>query len=148
MLGAANTDFVSIETLDRDAGFWETNGGGNTCSVTGGSRGAVYWDETNTSLPNFSQHLRWVTALTERVGRPAIEWQTPLGVPSTTCGGTTDHWRDNRVKYFFEHVPDLVDAGIAGMAFGTGAGEQTTIATDNGQFKAKAMAYRAARVAL
>lgn len=147
-LGAANTDFISVETLDRDAGFWETSGGGSSCSVTNGSRGPVYWDETNTALPNFSQHLRWVTALTERTQRPAIEWQTPLGEPSSTCGGTTDHWRDNRVKYFFEHVQQLVDAGIAGMTFGTGAGAQTSIDTDNGQFKTKATAYRAARVML
>jgi hypothetical protein len=147
-VGADQTDFVSVETLDRDAGFWETNGGGPSCSVTNGSRGPVYWDVTNASLPNFNQHLRWVTALTERLQRPALEWQTPLGVPSTTCGGSTDHWRDNRVEYFFGHVPDLIAAGIAGMTFGTGAGQQTTIATDGGQFKSKAMAYRAAPVAL
>jgi hypothetical protein len=110
--------------------------------VTGGTRGPVYWDETNATLPNFSQHLRWVTALTQRVQRPAVEWQTPLGVPSTACGGTAGHWRDNRVKYFFEHVPQLIDAGVAGMTFGTGAGQQTTIDTDSGQFKARATAYR------
>lgn len=147
-LGAAGTDFVGIETLDRDAGFWETSGGGSTCSITNGSRGAVYWDDTNTSLPNFSQHLRWVTAVTAKLQRPAIEWQTPLGVPSTTCGGTNENYRDNRVKYFFSHVPDLIDAGIAGMTFGTGAGAQTHLGTDGGQFKAAALAYRAAPVAL
>jgi hypothetical protein len=149
LMGISNdTDFVGIETLDRDAGFWETSGGGNTCSVTNGSRGPVYWDETNTTLPNFSQHIRWVKALTARMNRPAIEWQTPLGVPSTTCGGTTDHWRDNRVHYFFGHIPDLVDAGVAGMTFGTGAGAQTNLSTDGGQFKAAAMAYKAAPVSL
>lgn len=147
-IGAADTDFVSVETLDRDAGFWETNGGGSTCSVTGGSRGAVYWDETNTSVPNFSQHLRWVKALTERLQRPALEWQTPLGLPSTTCGGTNEHYRDNRVHYFFGHVSELIDAGIAGMTFGTGAGAQTNLATDGGQFKAAATAYKAAPVAM
>jgi hypothetical protein len=147
-VGADGTDFVSVETLDRDAGFWETSGGGSTCSVTNGSRGPVYWDEANTALPNFNQHIRWVKALTAELGRPAIEWQTPLGVPSSTCGGTTDHWRDNRVHYFFGHVPELVDAGIAGMTFGTGAGAQTNLATDNGQFKTAAAAYKAAPVAL
>lgn len=148
MLGAADTDFISVETLDRDAGFWETSGGTNQCSVTKGTRGPVYWDETNTTLPNFSQHVRWVTALTERTQRPALEWQTPLGVPSSTCGGTAGNWRDNRVTYFFDHVPELVDAGIAGITFGTGAAQQTTIDTDGGQFKTRATAYRAARVAL
>ncbi|HEU4611626.1 MAG TPA: hypothetical protein VFS15_06095 [Kofleriaceae bacterium] len=147
-VGAAQTDFVSVETLDRDAGFWETSGGGATCSLTNGSRGAVYWDESNASLPNFDQHLRWVKALTAELQRPALEWQTPLGVPSATCGGSDEHWRDNRVHYFFGHVPELIDAGIAGMTFGTGAGGQTNLATDGGQFKAAATAYKAAPVAM
>jgi hypothetical protein len=147
-MGADATDFVSVETLDRDAGFWETSGGGATCSLTGGSRGAVYWDETTASLPNFDQHLQWVTALTGELQRPAIEWQTPLGVPSPTCGGTADHWRDNRVHYFFGHVSDLVNAGIAGMTFGTGAGGQTTLDTDGDQLKTASMAYMAAPFAM
>jgi len=147
-VGADGTDFVTVETLDRDAGFWETSGGGSTCSVTGGSRGPVYWDEANVALPNFSQHVRWVTALTAELGRPALEWQTPLGVPSSTCGGSTGHWRDNRVHYFFGHVPDLVSAGVAGMAFGTGAGAQTDLSTDGDQLKNAAIAYRAAPVGL
>lgn len=147
-VGADGTDFVSVETLDRDAGFWETSGGGNTCSVTNGSRGPVYWDETNATLPSFAQHVRWVKALTAELQRPALEWQTPFGLPSPTCGGTSEHWRDNRVHYFFGHVPDLIDAGIAGMTFGTGAGGQTNLSTDSGQFKTAATAYRAAPVAL
>jgi len=147
-VGADQTDFVTVETLDRDAGFWETSGGGATCSLTMGSRGAVYWDETNTTLPNFSQHLRWVKALTTEANLPALEWQTPLGIPSSTCGGSTDHWRDNRVHYFFGHVPDLIGAGIAGMTFGTGAGQQTTIDTDNNELKTNSVNYLAAPVAL
>jgi hypothetical protein len=147
-VGADGTDFVTVETLDRDAGFWETSGGGTTCSITNGSRGAVYWDEANASLPNFSQHVRWVTALTAELGKPALEWQTPLGVPSATCGGSDQHWRDNRVHYFFGHVPDLVNAGVAGMTFGTGAGGQTNLATDGDQLKTAENAYLAAPVAM
>lgn len=147
-VGAAQTDFVTVETLDRDAGFWETSGGGPTCSVTDGSRGPVYWDEANVALPNFAQHLRWVTALTGELQRPALEWQTPLGVPSPTCGGSDGHWRDNRAHYFFGHVTDLIDAGIAGMAFGTGAGGQTTLDTDGDQLKSAMTAYRANPVAM
>jgi hypothetical protein len=143
-VGADGTDFVTVETLDRDAGFWETSGGGPTCSVTMGSRGPVYWDEANVALPNFSQHVRWVTALTAELQRPALEWQTPLGVPSPTCGGSDQHWRDNRVHYFFRHVADLIGAGVAGMTFGTGAGGQTSLATDGGQLKTAANAYMAA----
>jgi hypothetical protein len=147
-MGAAGTDFVTVETLDRDAGFWETNGGTAACSVTMGPRGPVYWDESNTTLPNFAQHVRWVTALTAALDRPALEWQTPLGLPSPTCGGSDQHWRDNRVHYFFGHVPDLIAAGVAGMTFGTGAGGQTSIETDGGQFKNAAVAYEASPASL
>jgi hypothetical protein len=147
-VGAADTDFVTVETLDRDAGFWETDGGGTTCSVTGGTRGPVYWDESNQTLPNFAQHVQWVTALTAELQRPALEWQTPLGVPATTCGGTDTHWRDNRVHYFFGHVDDLVGAGVAGMTFGTGAGDQTDLDTDGDQLLNASVAYMAAPSAL
>jgi hypothetical protein len=143
-----DADFVTVETLDRDAGFWETSGGGPECSVTGGSRGAVYWDETNATVPSFEQHLRWVGALTERMGRPAIWWQTPLGVPSETCGGSDGAWRDNRVHYFFTHVEELAAAGGAGAAFGTGAGGQTTLDSDGDQLKDFAVAYAAAPLEL
>jgi hypothetical protein len=147
-VGAAGTDFVTVESLDRDAGFWETSGGGATCSVTNGSRGPVYWDEANVGLPNFSQHMRWVKALTTELQRPALEWQTPLGAPSTTCGGSDTHWRDNRVHYFFGHVAELVDAGCAGMTFGAGATGQTDLSTDGDQLKVAATAYKAAPFAL
>jgi hypothetical protein len=142
-VGAAETDFVVVETLDRDAGFWETSGGGATCSVTGGPRGAVYWDATNATLPNFHRHLTWVNALTARLNKPAFWWQTPFGVPSNQCGGSAQHWRDNRVAYFFGHVDELMAAGGFGMAFGTGASGQTDVTTDGGQFKNAVTAYRA-----
>ena len=147
-VGADQTDFVTVETSDRDAGFWETSGGGSTCSITGGTRGAVYWDEANVSLPNFSQHVRWVKALTAALNLPALEWQTPMGLPSPTCGGSNEHWRDNRVHYFFGHVAELAAAGVAGMAFGTGAGGQTNLATDGDSLKTSIAAYRAAPLAL
>jgi hypothetical protein len=147
-VGGELTDFVAVETLDRDAGFWETGGGGGTCDPIDNPRGAVYWDEANVAFPNFEQHLRWVGALTEELGRPAIWWQTPMGVPSETCGGTSEHYRDNRVHYFFTHVDELVAAGGAGMTFGTGAGEQTNLATDGDQLKDAATAYMASPFAL
>lgn len=147
-VGGDQMDFVAVETLDRDAGFWETNGGGSTCDPINNSRGPVYWDESNQSLPNFQEHLRWVGALTESLGLPALWWQTPLGVPSDTCGGSDGHWRDNRVHYFFGHVADLAAAGGAGVTFGTGAGGQTTLDTDGDQLKNAAVAYMAAPLAL
>ncbi len=139
------TDFVTVEALDRDAGFWETSGGGATCSITGGSRGAVYWDESNATRPNFQDHIHWVGALTTAMGRPALWWQVPFGAPSTMCGGagggSDGHWRDNRVHYFFQHTDQLVAAGAFGVVFGTGAGRQTYIDSDGGQFHDAVNAY-------
>jgi hypothetical protein len=147
-VGADLTDFVAVETLDRDAGFWETSGGGSTCSVTNGSRGPVYWDASNQTLPNFQQHFRWVGALTSELDLPAMWWQTPLGVPSNTCGGSDEQWRDNRVRYFFDHIDELVEAGGAGVTFGTGAGGQTHLGTDGDQLKNAAATYMASPFAL
>lgn len=147
-VGADQTDFVAVETLDRDAGFWETYGGGQMCSVTDGPRGPVYWDATNQSLPNFEQHFRYVGALTGELGLPAMWWQTPLGVPSDTCGGADEAYRDNRVRYFFDHIDELVDAGGAGATFGTGAGAQTHVGSDGDQFKDATTAYMNAPFAL
>jgi hypothetical protein len=148
-MGGEELDLVVVETLDRDAGFWEAYGGSTAmCSITDGPRGAVYWDETNTTLPNFSQHLRWVRALTEELGLPALWWQMPFGVPSDTCGGTDAHWRDNRVRYFFSHIDELIAAGGVGAVWGTGAGGQTYITTDGGQFEAAVTSYFSSPVGL
>ncbi len=76
----------------------------------------------------------------------ATRWIVVLAMVG--CGGIADHWRDNRVHYFFGHVSDLVDAGGAGVAFGTGAGGQTTVDTDGDQFKNAATSYMAAPFAL
>jgi hypothetical protein len=146
------TDFVTVEALDRDAGFWETSGGGSTCSITGGSRGAVYWDETNATQPNFHDHIHWVSALTTAMNRPALWWQIPFGVPSDACGGpgggSEGHWRDDRVHYFLTHTDELVAAGSFGVVFGTGAGQQTYITTDGGQFHDLVGSYLASPTAL
>ena len=72
----------------------------------------------------------------------------PLGVPSAKPGGTPGHYRDNRVRYIFDHIGELVDAGGVGAVFGTGAERQTSIETDGGQFKAAVTKYFAQPTAL
>ncbi|MCA9639029.1 MAG: hypothetical protein KC492_00005, partial [Myxococcales bacterium] len=84
----------------------------------------------------------------QKVGKPILWWQVPFGVPSDTPGGTAGHYRDNRVKYIFEHVQELIDAGGVGVTFGTGAGNQTYIDSDGGQFDAAVVKYYASPVAL
>ncbi|MGC4093517.1 MAG: hypothetical protein QM756_37590 [Polyangiaceae bacterium] len=144
-LGASDADFVVGETLDRDAGCFEAH----TDSECQRNDGPWYWDETNVAHPNFHDHLAWVKSLTDTIKKPMLWWQMPIGVPSTTPGGTTGHYRDNRVSYLFKHVDEFVAAGGLGAAFGPGAKtSQTTLATDGGQFKAAVTKYNAAPTAL
>ena len=84
----------------------------------------------------------------ERTGLPILWWQTPLGVPSDKPGGTAKSYRDNRVKYFFDHPNELVESGGFGMAFGTGAPNQTDATTDGGQFANAVTKYYASPAAI
>lgn len=130
-LGSDDTDFVAIETSDRDAGYWETHG-----------RTDCYWDATNATQPNFANHLLWVSKITELTNRPALWWQTPYGLPSGSSG-TDYHYRDNRTTYFFAHVDQLIAAGGFGVCFGAGSDLQTMPSTDSGDFLGKLNAYKA-----
>jgi hypothetical protein len=130
-VGAGDADIVVTDSLDRDAGCFEAH----TDPACQRNDGPWYWDETNTKSPNFHEHLAWVKAIVQGIGKPMLWWQTPFGVPSATSGGTSGHYRDNRVKYIFDHPDEYVAAGGLGAAFGTGAGNQTYIDTDGGQFK-------------
>jgi hypothetical protein len=137
-------DFVATDVLDRDAGCFEAHTDPN-CQR---NDGPWYWDETNKTTPNFQQHLAWVKAVHDGLKLPVMWWQVPFGVPSTTSGGSAGHYRDNRVHYFFNNVDQFVAAGGVGIAFGTGAANQTDITTDGGQFKAAVAKYFGAPVTL
>jgi len=130
-IGAGDADLVFTDMLDRDAGCFEA-GVDPICQRGGGT---WYWDETNETSPNFHDHLAWVKKIVDGVGRPMLWWQLPLGVPSDTPGGKAGQYRDNRVQYLFEHVDEFVEVGGIGAVFGTGAANQTTIHSDNGQFQ-------------
>jgi len=142
-VGADKTDVMFADMLDRDAGCFEAKVDPN-CQ----RGGSFYWDETNKTSPNFHKYLAWSKTIGTGVGRPMIWWQIPFGVPSDTPGGTKDHYRDNRVRYIFSHIQEFVDAGGLGAAFGVGAGNQTYITTDGGQFKNAVKKYYEAPVPL
>ena len=145
-IGADKADFVAMDMLDRDAGCWEAQ---TDPQCKGREKdGRPYWDESNVTSPNFHEELAWAKQIHDGVGLPLLWWQVPLGVPSPTPGGTSGHYRDNRVHYLFSHVAELVDAGSVGVVFGTGAEHQTTIDTDDGQFKAAVTKYFASPVPL
>jgi hypothetical protein len=139
-IGAQNADFVVMQTLDRDAGCFEA-ATESDCMRAGGP---WYWDETNTTHPNFQDHLAEALQYHQGLNLPLVWWQTPMGVPSTVFGSTsTNHWRDNRVHYFLTHPGELTAVGGLGVVFGSGASTQTTIATDGGQYQTLSTAYLA-----
>lgn len=142
-LGAAESDLVIIDMLDRDAGCFE-DGQLDICK----RGGTFYLDETNQTSPNFAERLSFAKQVSTVTGKPILWWQIPFGVPSETPGGSPGHFRDNKVRYIFNHIQEFVDAGGVGVAFGVGAGDQTTPDTDGGQFQAAVQAYFKAPVPL
>jgi hypothetical protein len=128
-LGAKDADFVVVEASDRDAGYYASTGQSE--------RG--FWDATDATLPNFAQALTWVKAISEGLGKANLWWQLPVG--NMSLNNTAQHWKDNRVEYFFAHTPNVAIAHGFGMAFGSGADDQTNPSTDNGQLVAKTKAY-------
>ncbi len=143
-VGAHKADFVVMQTQDRDAGCYEARF--EFCNP--GSLTNFYWDATNQTTPSFTSHFAIARNLHEGLGLPLLWWQTPLGVPSTTPGGTTGAFRDNRALYFLTHAADIVAAGGIGVVFSPGHVSQTNITTDNGQFKLLSNQYLATPAAL
>ena len=142
--GQSKADFVVVETSDRDAGYYQLVENRDT-----------WWDPTDATLPSYAQDLTWIKALTEALGTPALYWQTPLGNAAQT--NTANHYKDNRVDYFFggsasqvesgsavtvsSHWSALAGAHVIGVAFGAGAGDQTDPDTDGGNLATKTKAY-------
>jgi hypothetical protein len=145
-IGAQNADFLVEQVLDRDAGCYEASPQPAYCAGTATGK---YWDETNTTHPNFDDYFLRVSTLQSGIGHlPIVFWQVPEGVPSATPGGTPSHYRDNRVHYFLTHPADLAAVGGVAVVFGTGENHQTDITTDGGQFQQLDAAYLAAPAAL
>jgi hypothetical protein len=143
-VGASDADFVVMQTLDGDAGCFEARAN-SKCQREGSG---WYWDESNSTSPNFQDHLAEAKQYSDGLGVPIVWWQTPLGVVSSTPGGTTQHYRDNRVHYFLTHADELVAAGGLAAVFSAGDDEETNITTDGGQFKILSAEYFANPAAL
>jgi hypothetical protein len=139
-LGANHADFIVAQTSDRDAGCMEVASPPAECAGRGS--GPFYWDETNLTSPNYTQSIdAWSTVRGVMGNLPILYWQTPMGVPSTTPGGTTQHYRDNHVHYMLTHAGQFTAIGVFAVVFSSGASSQTTISTDGGQFQTLFDAY-------
>jgi hypothetical protein len=139
-LGAQEADFLVVQTSDRDAGCYEA--GASYCA---GSTIPHYWDESNTTHPDFDDFFSSVSGYQSGIGHlPLILWQTPEGVPSSTPGGTPSYYRDNRVHYFLTHPGELTAVGAMAVVFSAGEPHQTSVITDGGQFQQLDAAYLAA----
>jgi hypothetical protein len=138
-IGAGDADFVVMQTLDRDAGCFEKSPQPSYCSRSGSG---WYWDESNQTHPNFQDHLQIAAAYSQGIGGlPLIWWQTPMGAPSSTPGGSANQYRDNRMHYFLTHPSQLVAVGGLGVVFSSGETHQTDLTTDGGQYKTLSTAY-------
>jgi hypothetical protein len=129
-LGADAGDFVVMDASDRDAAWYDLV-----------QHSPHDWDATNQTLPDFHQDFAWAQAVAEGLSLPIFYWQVPVGDPNEN--NTTNHWKDNRVDYFYAHTDELAAAHVAGMLFGAGDGAQTTLESDNGYLTAKENAYAA-----
>jgi hypothetical protein len=129
--GAGDGDFIVVDPSDRDAAWYEAQGQDR------------WWDDTNQTLPNFTQALDWARVLAETIGRPVLWWQVPVG--NMSLDDTQNRWRDNRLDYFFDHMDELAASHGAGIAFGAGDGNQTYPGSDDGHLASRVSAYAGAR---
>jgi hypothetical protein len=133
-IGAQHADFIVAQTSDRDAGCEEVSNPPSECSGRGS--GPFYWDENNQYTPNFTQSINNWTTYKNDLGNnlKVIWWQTPMGVKSSTAGGSNQHYRDDHVDYMLHNAYLYGNMGSFGIVFSAGADSQTTINTDGGQF--------------
>ena len=141
-VGADKADFIVAQTSDRDAGCFEVAPPPAECAGRG--NGPFYWDEANVATPNFRQNLDEWSAIRSALGNlPVLYWQTPMGVPSATPGGTPGHFRDNHVQYMLTHASEYTAKGVFAIVFSGGGSTSANINTDGGQFARLFKAYLA-----
>ncbi len=105
------------DPLDRDAGQYKVQFGQNR-----------WWDRNNVTFPNFTRWEQYLHAtIVADANKPMLLWQVPLGNQYfDTENNTNGHFQDNRAEYIFNHVSELIGAGIVGVLFGAGNGGNTT----------------------
>jgi len=124
-LGAQNADFLVADVSDRDAGWYAQPAHGGYNNFWTGQKAAAA--------------LGFYKTMAESVGKPVVLWQIPVG--NMAQNNTLNHYKDDKVDWFFAHMDQVANAHIAGLLFGAGQGEQTSIETDGGNLISKTIAY-------
>lgn len=122
-LGASKGDFLVTDASDRDAGWYEVNGNPH-----------AWWDDKG-----FATYISYIKTMTEGVGKPMIIWQIPLG--NMAMDNTFQHYKDNKVDYFFSRMNDVANAHVVALLFGAGHYETTNPETDGGYLIKKTNNY-------
>jgi hypothetical protein len=132
-VGASQADFIVAQTSDRDAGCREVASPPPECQ---NGSAPFYWDASNRTSPNFHESQKQISDYRAALGNglPILWWQTPMGVPSDTPGGTDQHYRDNHVDYMLRNTQEYGDIHTFAIVFSAGGSHQTSITTDGGQF--------------
>ncbi|MGW1915745.1 hypothetical protein ACWCQS_34760 [Streptomyces sp. NPDC002076] len=68
--------------------------------------------------------------MAESVGKPVVLWQIPVG--NMAQNNTLNHYKDDKVDWFFAHMDQVANAHVAGLLFGPRQQEQTTAESDGG----------------
>ncbi|MEU9042367.1 MULTISPECIES: RICIN domain-containing protein [unclassified Kitasatospora] len=124
-LGAKNADFLATDVVDRDAGWYAqpAHGGRDT-----------FWTDQKAAAA-----LGFYKTMAESVGKPVVLWQIPVG--NMAQNNTLNHYKDDKVDWFFAHMDQVANAHIAGLLFGAGQQEQTGVESDGGNLINKTIAY-------
>ncbi|WP_310727248.1 RICIN domain-containing protein [Streptomyces sp. N2A] len=124
-LGARNADLLVTDVSDRDAGWYAqpAHGGRDT-----------FWTDRKAAAT-----LRFYKTMAESVGKPVVLWQIPVG--NMAQHNTLNHYKDDKVDWFFAHMDQVANAHIAGLLFGPGQQEQTSVETDGGNLIGKTITH-------
>jgi hypothetical protein len=116
-------NLLFFDVSDRDAGYY---------AQIDNPYWKHWWDMTNQTFPNFERFRSYLGGITKGTGTKAMLWQVPIGNKIfRTMNNTPNHWQDNRVEYFLgpnyrANLQSWISAGLIGIMFGAGAGDQTS----------------------
>ncbi|MFB0614834.1 RICIN domain-containing protein [Streptomyces sp. AGS-58] len=125
-LGAQNADFLVADVSDRDAGWYAQPAHGGQDN---------FWTDQKAAAS-----LKFYKTMAESAGKPVVLWQIPVG--NMAQNNTLNHYKDDKVDWFFSHMDQVANAHVAGLLFGPGQQEQTTAESDGGNLINKTIAYR------